>query len=142
MASTLELFQNSVQGSKGTLVDFISIISSKGDFTKITNLDVIIKSWNNILMTPRRTVDHDPEYGSELYRYIYEPADDYTKDKIIEEVTSKIQTYDDRATITSVTVVYLANKKGFNVSVNADYDGEEAELTVPITEQNYISYIS
>lgn len=141
MVSTLELFQKSLVGSNSTISDYISTISSKGDFKKMTNLEVILKSWNNILMTPVRTADHDPEYGSELYKFIFEPADNFTKDKIIEEIQHKLETYDDRARITNITVSYFSNGKGFSVFVTVDYNGEEGELTIPISEQNFASYI-
>ena len=54
-------------GSSEKIRDYIALISSRGDFQRIEDLNVILTSWNNILLTPRRTYILDPEFF--LYAY-------------------------------------------------------------------------
>ena len=82
MSSLLDIFQTKAVGGKGRIEDYSGIISSKGDFTKIQDFNVILNSWNNVLQIPRRSYNHDPEYGSDLYKYIFSPADETTEEQI------------------------------------------------------------
>jgi len=141
MSSNLEKFQRSVVGSNNSIADYTPIISARGDFERVTDLSAIIKSWNNILTTPIRTVSHDPEYGSTLYDYLYEPVDEHTKKAIQEEVRYRILTYDNRARVTNVTVSFLKSGKGFNVAIKANYNGEEGELSITIDEANRLGFL-
>ena len=71
MANILDRFQKTVVGATGRFADFTDVISPIGDFTRTTGLNVILKSWYTLLITPTRTVDHDPEYGSDLYKLVF-----------------------------------------------------------------------
>lgn len=141
MASNLSKFQRSVIGSQSKISDYAPVISSKGDFKKVTDLETIILSWNNILLTPTRTYTYDPEYGCDLYKKIFEPADEKTKEEIQREIITKLTTYDPRATITKVTIEYLTNQKGFSVSVEASYQGSTEQLQVIIDEDLYFRFM-
>jgi hypothetical protein len=55
MANLLNRFFDQVIGSSQKIRDYIAIISSRGDFKRIEDLSVILSSWNNILLTPRRS---------------------------------------------------------------------------------------
>ena len=142
MANLLDRFVKSARGTDVQPHDFIPRISSIGDFKRIRNIDVILNSWNNILLTPLGSYIYDPEFGSNLYRLIFEPADSGTVEAIKNEVQTRIENYDSRGEILNLTVVMLPNKKGFNVNVEAEYRGERGEIsikfddsTVPIEEQ-------
>ncbi|MCK5601522.1 GPW/gp25 family protein [Candidatus Pacearchaeota archaeon] len=136
MSATLQRFHENVLGTKDEVADFSSVITPKGDFKRSTGLQVILRSWNNILNTPLRTASHDPDYGSELYKYVFEPLDDYTRKAIEDEVRIRLITYDNRARITSITVNFLQDGKGFLVSVEAEYKGEKGELSVEVDESS------
>jgi len=115
--------------------DYIPENVSK-DFTRIENIDVIINSWNNILLTPRGTYDHDPNYGSGLFDLIFEPVDGDTQNIIREEIYNSVYYYDNRATIKNITIKFLkgaSSKKGFNVKIDVEYKGTVKELTIDIT---------
>lgn len=142
MANILERFNKSARGTDVQPHDYIARISSIGDFKRIRNIDVILNSWNNILLTPLGSYPYDPNFGSNLYKMIFEPADAGTVESIKSEVETRILQYDARADITNITVVLLPNKKGFNVNVEASFKGERGEIsvkfddsTVPIEEQ-------
>jgi phage baseplate assembly protein W len=130
MSNLLDRFKQEVTGSEGKLHDFLPKITSAGDFQKISNLDVIISSWNNILITPRRTHMHDPEYGSDLHLMIFQPVNDQTIEEIKTEIEYRIQKYDNRASIEDVEVRLISNKKGFEIDIIIDYDGDRGTLSV------------
>jgi len=141
MANLLDRFNKEVVGSKGRIADYLSKISSKGDFERATNINVILASWNNILLTPKRSYVWDPEYGSDLYKMVFEPADAETSNMIRDEVINSLQEYDDRAEITGVDVTFLSNLKGFNITVNVNYLGEKSDLTLTIDENTFFNFM-
>lgn len=140
MANLLNRFNKTVVGSESKLADYKSTISSTGDFRRITDINVVINSWNNILVTPKRTYMFDPEFGSNLYRFIFEPLDNQTEKEIVEEVVTTLRTYDDRANIKNVSVEFLSNKKGFNISIDIEYNGDTTSFNTAILEENYFEF--
>lgn len=140
MANLLDRFKTTVVGGESKLADYKSKISSVGDFKRIADVEVILNSWNNILITPRRTYMFDPEYGSNLYKLVFEPADRKTQEEIIQEVVETIRKYDDRASITDVTVSFYPNKKGFSINIEVEYDGASGQLETVIDEDLYFEF--
>lgn len=143
MANILERFVTQSRGTDIRPNDFIPRISSIGDFKRIRDIDVILNSWNNILLTPLGSYIYDPNFGSNIYRLIFEPADDSTVEAIKREVELRIRNYDTRGEIQRVTIILLPNKKGYNVNIEASFKGERGEIsikfddsTVPIEEQS------
>jgi phage baseplate assembly protein W len=139
MANLLDRFRKEVTGSDNRLQDFLPKITSAGDFQKIYDINVIIASWNNILVTPRRTHLHDPEYGSDLHKMVFEPVDDQTVDAIKTEIEDRIQRYDDRARIESIEVRLISGRKGFEVDVYVDYGGDIGTLSLRFDDSTYSS---
>ena len=140
MANILDKFKTTSIGSSGRVLDFSSKLSPSGDFNKLFDMDAILTSWSNILMTPRGSMDHDPEFGSDLYLYIFEPADTVTQESIKNEIYKAITTYDDRANIDEINVSFFKNKKGFNISIVANYEGDHSEMNLTMDENTYMSF--
>ena len=140
MASILGRFNETVVGSNTKLGDYISKISVSGDFKRIRDIQVVLNSWNNILITPRRSYQFDPEYGSDLYKMVFEPADQITVDKVINEVTTVLLRYDDRASIDDVNVTFFPNLKGFSVGIDVNYQGDTGQLQIIIDEATYFKF--
>jgi phage baseplate assembly protein W len=130
MANILQRFVKSTRGTDVQPHDYIPYISSIGDFKRIRNIDVILNSWNNILLTPLGSYIADPEFGSDLYKLIFEPADSGTVDAIKQEVQTRIENYDARGEILDIVVVLLPNGKGYNVNLQCEFKGERGEITV------------
>ncbi len=141
MATLTEQFQKSVVGSKGDVSDFVPTISSKGDFTRVVGLSAILASWNNILLTPVRTYNYNPEYGSELYKYVFEPADDITSENIRNEIISKLMTYDDRAKIVDIDIDFMPDQHGFIINISLLYKGEDGRLSLTIDGKRYLDFL-
>ena len=138
MANLLSRFNKEVIGSDNTIYDYLAKITASGDFKRVKNIDVIITSWNNILMTPRRTFVLDPEYGSDLHLILFEPVDETTVERIKTEVESRIRLYDDRATIEDIEVSLNSNRKGFTVNIFVEYEGETKTLSVKFDDSTVI----
>jgi phage baseplate assembly protein W len=140
LANLLDKFKDVAIGSAGRDLDFTANISSRGDFTKIYDIDVIVNSWNNILTTPKGSADHDPTYGSDLYKYVFEPADSSTISGIKTEIQESLMTFDTRASISSVNVKFLRNLKGFVVDLVVQYAGNKSSLTINMSKELYQDY--
>lgn len=136
MANELDKFNSNVIGSSGKISDYNPIITSSGDFERTSGITTILNSWNNILLTFKGSYDHDPEYGSDLYKFIGQPADDLTIEEITNEVYEALL-YDTRAEITNIEVSFLSNLKGFNINITFVYSDQEAELKTTISEVNF-----
>ena len=134
MANLLSRFNKEVIGSDNKIYDYLPKITAAGDFQRVSDIDVIITSWNNILVTPRRTYLFDPEYGSDLYKILFEPVDDTTVERIKTEVVSRIRMYDNRASIEEIDIVLNSNKKGYTVNLFVEYEGETSTLSVTFNE--------
>jgi len=132
--NSLEKFQQTSVGSKGRIADYTAKITPTGDLQKVVDLQAILTSWNNILTTPLRTYNFDPEFGSELYKYIFDPADMITMEKIENEIKYRLNLFDNRAVITDVKIEFFSNKKGFSVTVLVQYDRQHGQITSVVTE--------
>lgn len=138
MANLLSRFNSEVIGSNNRIYDYVAKITSKGDFKRIKDIDVIIASWNNILMTPRRTYIFDPEYGSDLHEILFEPVDNTTVDRVKTEVETRIRLYDDRADIDDIEVLLNSNGKGYTVNIFVSYEGETGTLSIKFDDSTVV----
>jgi len=130
MPNILSRFNKQVIGSDVSIYDYVPKIVASGDFKRVRDIDVIITSWNNILVTQRRTYLFDPNYGSDLYKILFDPVDDTTVERIKTEVVTRIRNYDNRASIENIEVFLNSNGKGYTVNVYVQYEGESKVLTV------------
>lgn len=137
----LDRFYKVISGTQNELIDYLPVISSSGELKKITDLDVILSSWSNILITPLGTYLFDPTFGSELYKQVWEPTDVQTQEKIESEIRRRLRQFDDRATVEEVQVSFFPNQKGFEVNVIVNFGGEQRQLDVVISEESYFNFI-
>jgi len=138
MANLLDRFNKKVIGSYDRISDVTPIVLSSGDFQRVNNINVIITNWNNILLIPLRSYIDDPEFGSELYKYVFEPKDEDTLEGVKNEIEYRLLRFEDRAELVNLEVQFLpGNEKGFNISISVKYEGETADLTVTIDESLY-----
>jgi phage baseplate assembly protein W len=140
MANLLDRFNTAVVGARGKIADYLPKVGVSGDFKRVTDMETILNSWTNILVTPTRSYLWDPAYGSDLYKMVFEPADEVTIEKIKQEVYDKLTRYDDRASITNVEVLFGNNSKTFTVNISATYKDKPAKLSVVIDESVYFKF--
>jgi len=141
MANLLSRFDQAIAGSDSKIADYQANVASSGDFKRIEDLQVILSSWNNILITPKRSYQFDPEYGSDIYKLVFEPADDTTLERIKEEVVDTLLTYDDRATIENIEVTLLPNRKGYSLAIDVKYENETGQLEIILDEDMYFKFL-
>ena len=122
--------------SNVSIYDFVEIINPKGDFTKLTDINVIIKSLRNMLMTPLGTYIFDPEYGSRLHEYIFESYTEETEEEIIYEVESRIQSYDPRVILSDIEVHFSQNDKSFLILASIERGDLKGQLELVLSEYN------
>jgi phage baseplate assembly protein W len=142
LANLLDRFKVSVIGSNDRIRDYLPNIGAKGDFQTTVDLNVIINSWRNILLTPRRNYPYDPEYGSDLYKMVFDPLDEITVQRIEDEVYGSIQRYDNRAFIDDIDIKYLKLEKGVSIDIYIDYKGDKGILSIILNEQIFSSLLT
>ena len=140
MADFLKRFNQTVAGTRTEISDYLSVIGVTGDFKRVDGIQTILNSWNNILITPKRSYIFDPEYGSDLYKLVFDPADETTQEKIREEVVDTIERYDNRATIKNVSINFLPNRKGFQVNIDVSYKGSLSQLEMIVDQSTYFKF--
>lgn len=113
--SDLKSFDEYVKGKKDTVNDYRDVISASGDFKRISGMSALINSIRNLLLTPLGSYPFDPEYGSLLYKKIFDPADEESREEIEYEVTTRIRSFHSEVNIESVVIEYFADGKGFTV---------------------------
>lgn len=142
MPSYIGKFKKFVIGSEGRISDYIPKIVAKGDFKRIDDLQVILNSWNNMLMTPKGSYLLDPDYGSDIYKYVFEPADSNTVEGIQRETVGVISLYDNRARIVDVSVARLKDRKGYAINITAEYKGVVGATTVAFDDTTFADFLT
>jgi phage baseplate assembly protein W len=84
-------------------------------------------------LTARGTYIFDPDYGSDIYKYVYEPADEIVKQDIFNELENSLRLYEDRGEI-SYDVAFFSNKRGFVVDITVEYGEDKKTIGVTIDE--------
>src|ERR1035437_3261821 len=97
-------FQNQIAGKVNEVYDYIPVIDGTGDFTRISGIDVLVNSLRNLLLTPLGYYPFDPEFGSLLYKQLFELSDQPTQKNIEYEVSARVQRYDPRIKVTQVII--------------------------------------
>jgi len=137
MATTysIEKFLQTIPGSYDKLKDVISKIEYYGDWKKIYEVDVIIKHILTALLIPRRTYIFNPNYGSAIYKYLFEPSDIITYEAISNEIDTVISNISIKpGTKVNHDVLFFRNKKGFRINITVEHKSAKRSLDVDIDE--------
>jgi len=127
-SNSLKKFEESVRGKSGVAHDYIDTIGSAGDFTRIHGINVIVNSLRNLLITPLGSYPFNPEYGSELYKKVFEPLDNFTIEEIQFEVKDRIAMFDSRINVINVSIDLLSDNKGVAISVFIKKGDESGDI--------------
>ena len=117
MPNDYHFFQNKISGKVNEIYDFAPVIDETGNFKTISGIDVLIFSLRTLLMTPLGHYPFDPEYGSLLYKKLFEMSDEQTMSEIEYEIKNRVQRYDSRIDIDTVVVKYSSDRKTAVVDV-------------------------
>ena len=136
MSDNYHFFQDKISGKVNEVYDIAPVIDETGNFKSISGIDVLINSVRTLLMTPLGHYPFDPEYGSLLYKKLFEMADNQTLKEIRFEVESRVRRYDARIKIDSVAVNYSNDKKTAIVSVIINRNGVTGKVSAVLNSQN------
>jgi phage baseplate assembly protein W len=117
---------------------FYKVIGADGDLKKVYGIDRVVDSIINYLSIPKGNYPGDPEYGSELYKFVWEPTDELTKEGIYQEIKDVAQLFSHNVKISNFNLYYISNNKGFVVSFDIVYMGDKKEVTLEVTG-DYVS---
>jgi phage baseplate assembly protein W len=132
-SSLVEKFLTTVPGRRTAIRDVDCYISKTGDFKQIEDIDVIMKSLVNIMLTVKKTYLDDPEYGCDIIKHIFEPADDLTQSDISTEINNIVNKYEKRAKITH-DISFYKNRKGFVVNLLVEFEDRKKRVSIPFDE--------
>lgn len=127
-------------GKTDEYVDFSPWFSPNGDFEKQTGINVLILSLRNILLTPRGTYPFDPDRGSLLHEYVFEPLTEETKTRIEDEIENRIVEMDPRIELDDLNIFHLKNSKGFRIELQLSLEEETKNTTIDINDK-YLGFM-
>ena len=86
-----------------------------------------------LLLTQKNERFYEPEYGTNLLKYIFEPNDNLTAVQVEEEIKNTVSKYIPEVKITSVTFNWLVDDQGQPISdnqlnVNIKFEYNEGSL--------------
>lgn len=90
---------------------------TSGDIKKDVNIDAIINSLKNILLTMKGSRRMLPEFGSNLQRLVFEPIDEITAREIGEEIIDSVRRWDNRIIFTDILVKPIYDKNEFYIGL-------------------------
>ena len=84
-------FEISRIASNNITRDVLPIIGATGDLKEVTGKDATINYIRNLLMTPLGYYPFDPNYGSLLYKQLFEMNDEISESEIKYEVKDRVE---------------------------------------------------
>ncbi len=96
------LVQRTVITRKPFFVGFNTVDQPNPPYT-LTNIELIKRDINNQFATPIGSRVMLPGFGSNIYSYLFDPFDEFTKNNIIEDATRVVQS-DPRVQLISIDV--------------------------------------
>lgn len=139
MNNSYEKFVTKNIATDGKTNDICPIIDSNGDWKEVTGKDAIIMSITNLLMTPMGQYPFDPEYGSLLFKQLFEPMDEATYENIQYEIKDRIEMYEDRVTVDKVNVTFYKENKCAIVNVEFTIKDSRNKDKLSVTIENLVA---
>ena len=88
-----------------------------GDVKKFTDLDAVKQSLINILTTKKGNRRMYPTFGASIERYLFEPMDKFTAERIGNTMLEEIEIWDSRIDIDTI-------------NIHANYDAGQYEVNI------------
>lgn len=130
-------FETQEVGTAGQIRDIVPIIDVNGDFKVVNGKDAIIAQVRNLLMTPLGSYPFDPEYGSLLYKQLFELMTPATEEQIYFEVSDRIEKYIDGVRVESVDIDWNTREKNCKVNVVLYILDDVNKTKLSLFMQNY-----
>lgn len=94
-----------------------SLLNNLGGFKRLVSNSKFHDNLKVLLETRKGTLIGDPDYGSNLYQLLFEPANEATAALIRQEVATTIEKYYSNVVIDSVDVTF----KSMTIQLNVSY---------------------
>lgn len=103
-------------------IDYPFRDSPKGFFLNLNSDDqrAIKADLMHLLLTRKGQRLYNPDFGTDLLRFIFEPNDNLTLDEITDEVKASVKKYLPQLSITSLTVTHVENND-YAAVIRLDY---------------------
>jgi phage baseplate assembly protein W len=92
-----------------------------------TRADGVRSQLMHIVFTPKGQRLRDPEFGTDLIKYIFTPNDKQTWDSIKTEIKSAVRRYINNVTINNISVAQSDDERA-QIFVRLDYSVSEGNL--------------
>lgn len=137
--STEKYFNTKTTGSSKVVREILPYLDSSGDFLEVTGKDAIAAQIRDLLMTPLGLYPFDPEYGTLLYKQLFEPIDEVTEKQIYYEVRERVLRYVNGVSVLSVNLNWDKEHKSCKVDVYYYINDSENKTKLSIEVQNLIN---
>lgn len=107
----------------------VTEVTDNSDFKCITGKYCIVDNIVKELLTPRRTYVFDPEYGSDIHKYVFDHIHEDTVSDIISEVKRIIDKYPTVVTY-EINYKYSVEKKTVVVIVDINVVDEKYRISM------------
>ena len=88
-----------------------------GDIPPARNESAVKKALINLIRTPVGTRPFAPEYGTRIYDYLFEPADQQTELQLNDDLAQAIERFEPRARLAAIET----NIQGNGIEVKVEY---------------------
>jgi len=131
MPDAVRDFNRNVAGKDDQIYDYLPARNQYGDYQRIEGINVLINSIRTLLLTPLGFYPFDPTFGSLLYKKVFDPLDEISREEIEFEVRNRIEQFDDRITITQVDILSTSTDgKTYQVDVYIKRGEIKGQVTV------------
>ena len=83
----------------------------------------VLQNIRLVLITPKGSDVHRPEFGSDLYKYVDNPTTELLKGEMKAEVIDVVELWEPRATVVAVEIT-ISSAAGITVYIEVDVDGQ------------------
>jgi phage baseplate assembly protein W len=129
-------FENHIKGQNDQIFDYAPTFGPTGDLDRISGIDVVVVAVRTLLLTPLGYYPFDPQYGSLLYKKLFEPSDSVTIEEIKYEIESRISQYENRAKIEDILIKYTPDKKSVIINVILKRGDLKGTVSLSFNENN------
>jgi phage baseplate assembly protein W len=112
-------------------IDFPFLDSNNGDYVSLTTIpEAEVKSMLiHLLLTRKGSRYYLPDFGTNLYQYIFEPLDETTLNKIENEIQDAIEKYIPNLKLNAINITKVGDEPQFlndtnrehQIRINLDY---------------------
>lgn len=122
------------------LTRYTENLDSSGDFLTLEDANAIIDAIVKTLSIQKGTYIADPEVGSDLYKYLYEPLDEDTISDVESEVLYSLDQVD-KLTVKKVNAIPTKDRKSIIINIDAIIDGRFSKKISIVATDQYISLL-